>query len=174
MRRLTLDEPPEVLERLVAAEPVHPFIGHDDLADRLDEDRRCFVAGAPGTPRPTAQHRVVSRCGRGVAHGSGAILDPSAPTADPTAADTAVFYSIWNVEPGLVGLPGGRTPARRRHGRAVERSCPRLTTFVTPLADPGPALLARGRRRRERPPDRRDPVPTASLAACARYLTHAR
>ncbi|MFN7151053.1 MAG: malonyl-CoA decarboxylase domain-containing protein, partial [Microthrixaceae bacterium] len=53
IRRITLDEPPEVLGRLVDAEPVHPFSGPDDVADRLAEDRRCFVLelrSAPARP----------------------------------------------------------------------------------------------------------------------------
>jgi len=37
------------------------------------------------------------------------LLDLEAPTGDPRRADTAAFYSIWNVEPGLVGIPGGRS-----------------------------------------------------------------
>ncbi|MEI2697644.1 MAG: malonyl-CoA decarboxylase family protein [Microthrixaceae bacterium] len=49
-RRVLLSEPPEVLDRLVADEPVHPFAGPDDVADRLDDDRRCFVLEHPALP----------------------------------------------------------------------------------------------------------------------------
>ncbi|MFN7150346.1 MAG: malonyl-CoA decarboxylase domain-containing protein, partial [Microthrixaceae bacterium] len=58
------------------------------------------------------------------------------PTTEPAAADTAVFYSIWNVEPGWVGLPGGRVLLER----AIEElraELPGLTTFATLSPIPG-------------------------------------
>lgn len=161
VRRLTRDEPRDVLDRLVAAEPVHPFRGPDDVADRLDEDRRCYVLEHPSLPgRPL--NVVWCALWRGVPDDLGAILDPAAPTADPTAADTAVFYSIWNVEPGLVGLPGGRTLLVGAVD-ALRTELAGLSTFVTLSPIPGfRAWLGSG------------PSHAASeqrLADCARYLT---
>lgn len=135
IRRITAHEPPEVLDRLVDAEPVHPFSGPEDVADRLAEDRRCFVLELRSAPsRPL--NVVFCALWRGVARDLGEVLDPAAPTTDPSAADTAVFYSIWNVEPGWVGLPGGRILLER----AIEElraELPGLTTFATLSPIPG-------------------------------------
>ncbi len=135
VRRITSDEPGDLLERLAAAEPVHPISDADDLADRLDDDRRCFVLEHPLLPgRPL--NVVWVALWRGVPDDLSAILDPGAATDDPAAADTAVFYSIWNVEPGLVGLPGGRALL----GGVVEQlrsELPGLSTFITLSPVPG-------------------------------------
>ncbi len=169
VRRLTLDEPSEVLARLVAAEPVHPFRNHDDLVDRLDDDRRCFVLTHPALPdRPL--NVVWIALSEGVATDLGAILDPSSPTADPTAADTAVFYSIWNVEPGLAGLPGGHILLAGAIS-ALRGELTGLTTFVT--LSPIPGLRSwienAGVNADVGPPG--NAVGPPLLAVCAQYLT---
>ena len=166
--RVTADEPGDLVARLAAAEPVHPIQGPEDLADRLDDDRRCFVLEHPLLPgRPL--NVVWVALWQGVPGDLAAVLDPAAPTADPDAADTAVFYSIWNVEPGLVGLPGGRALL----GGVVEQlreELPGLRTFVTLspvpgfrrwLRDSGPAAQ----------PDEPMEQPEELLRSCARYLT---
>lgn len=165
VRRLTLDEPGEVLDRLVAAEPVHPFTDRRDLADRLDDDRRCFVLEHPALPgRPL--NIVWCALWRGTPQDLAAILDPEAPTADPDTADTAAFYSIWNVEPGLVGLPGGRTLLLGAVA-ALQAQLPGLRTFVT--LSPVPGLRAWLEARGEPPVGE-----PALLTSCARYLTSLR
>jgi malonyl-CoA decarboxylase len=135
VRRVTSAEPGDLLDRLVAAEPVHPIAGPADLADRLDEDRRCYVLEHPSLPgRPS--NIVWVALWRGVASSMADLLDRSAPTLDPHSADTAVFYSIWGVEPGLVGYPGGE----RLITGAVEvlqAELPGLGTFVTLSPVPG-------------------------------------
>ena len=135
VRRVTADEPGDLVERLASAEPVHPVSGPEDLADRLDDDRRCFVLEHPLLPgRPL--NVVWVALWQGVPGDLAAVLDAAAPTSDPSAADTAAFYSIWNVEPGLVGLPGGRALL----GGAVEQlreDLPGLHTFVTLSPVPG-------------------------------------
>lgn len=160
VRRLSADEPAEVLDALVAAEPVHPFAGPDDVADRLAVDRRCFVLEHPALGRRPL-NIVWCALWSGVPDDLAAILDPSAPTGDPAAADTAVFYSIWNVEPGLVGLPGGRTLLLGAVD-ALRAELPGLSTFVTLSPVPGfRAWLSS-----------RDPGdPRQRLVECARYLT---
>jgi malonyl-CoA decarboxylase len=160
VRRLTSDEPAEVLDRLVAAEPVHPFAGPDDVADRLASDRRVFVLEHPSLPqRPL--NIVWVALWRGVPGDLAAILDPAAPTADAAAADTAVFYSIWNVEAGLVGLPGGATLLSGALV-ALRGELPGLSTFVTLSPVPGFRAWLGAR-------DTQDPQ--QRLVECARYLT---
>ena len=162
VRRVRADEPGDLVQRLAAAEPVHPVSGPEDLADRLAEDRRCFVLEHPLLPgRPL--NVVWVALWQGVPGDLAAVLDPGAPTADAEDADTAAFYSIWNVEPGLVGLPGGRALL----GGVVDQlsdELPRVQTFVTLSPVPGfrEWLDARGPVG-ERPDD--------LLRACATYLT---
>lgn len=162
VRRLTADEPADVLDRLVRAEPVHPFGGPDDVADRLDLDRRCFVLEHPALPgRPL--NIVWCALWVGVPRHLAAILDADAPTGDPALADTAAFYSIWNVEPGLVGLPGGR---RLLEGAisALRSELVGLSTFVT--LSPVPGFRAWREARGDVPSD-----PHQKMVDCAHYLT---
>lgn len=168
VRRVRPDEPGELLDRLAAAEPVHPVSGPDDLADRLAPDRRCFVLEHPALPgRP--MNVVWVALWTGVAQDIAAVLDPSAPTADPAGADTAVFYSIWNVEEGLSGLPGG---ARLLSGamELLREELPHLRTFVTLSPIPGFRewweAEGRGKSDGDGAADR--------LAGCALYLTSLR
>ncbi len=166
VRRVTADEPGALVARLAAAEPVHPISGPDDLADRLAEDRRCFVLEHPLLPgRPL--NVVWVALWKGVPDDLAAVLDPDAPTADPAEADTAAFYSIWNVEPGLVGLPGGRALL----GGVVEQlreELPGLRTFVTLSPVPGFRRWAEEHGSHVGPEsEQRDEL----LRACATYLT---
>ncbi len=166
-RRVTLDEPAEVLDRLVRDEPVHPFSGPDDVADRLAEDRRCFVLELRSAPsRPL--NVVFCALWRGLARDLGAVLDPTAPTTDPTEADTAIFYSIWNVEPGWVGLPGGRILLEAAIGE-LRAELPALRTFATLSPIPG---FTRWDRDRDAAPGPRNDDPV--LRRCAEYLTSLR
>lgn len=166
VRRLTRDEPADLLARLVAAEPVHPFAGADDVADRLDDDRRCFVLEHPGLPgRPL--NIVWCALWQGVPGDLAAILDPQADTADPGAADTAAFYSIWNVEAGLVGLPGGRSLLVGAID-VLRAELPGLSTFVT--LSPVPGFRRWYEAHRDAAPAGNDEL----LAQCARYLTSLR
>lgn len=138
VRRLTADDSPELLARLVAAEPVHPFDGADpaaDLANRLADDRRCFVLEHPLLPDHPLNVVWVALW-QGVASGIADVLDTGAPTLDPTTADTAVFYSIWNVEPGLVGVPGGSSLIEGAM-EALQAELPALRRFVTLSPIPG-------------------------------------
>ena len=124
-----------LVERLVAHEPVHPFAGPADVDDRFDDDRRCFVLDHPALPgRPL--NVVFVALWNGVPGRITDLLDPSASTTDPAAADTAVFYSIWNVEPGARGMDGGR---RLIEGAAalLADELPGLQTFVTLSPVPG-------------------------------------
>jgi malonyl-CoA decarboxylase len=125
----------ELVDRLVAHEPVHPFAGQADVDDRFDDDRRCFVLEHPLLPgRPLNVVFVALR--QGVPGRITDLLDPAGPTGDPATADTAVFYSIWNVEPGARGMDGGR---RLIEGAAAQLAdeLPTLTTFVTLSPVPG-------------------------------------
>jgi malonyl-CoA decarboxylase len=165
-RRITLDEPPEVLERLVREEPVHPFSGPDDVADRLADDRRCFVLELRSAPsRPL--NVVFCALWQGLARDLGEVLDPAAPTADPALAHSAIFYSIWNVEPGWAGLPGGRILLEAAIDE-LRAELPALTTFATLSPIPGFTRWDRGRTAGQ------GPHGDGPLHRCAEYLTSLR
>lgn len=164
VRRVTADEPGDLLQRLAESEPVHPIRSPEDLADRLGEDRRCYVlehAALPGRP----SNVVWVALWQGVAGSVDAILDPAAPTLDPAAADTAVFYSIWGVEPGLRRMAGG---GRLIEGavEALRAELPGLRTFVTLSPIPGFRSWWEARH-----PGADPPGDDELLAACAEYLT---
>jgi malonyl-CoA decarboxylase len=168
VRRVRLDEPGDLVERLADAEPVHPFAGPEDLADRLDDDRRCFVLEHPLLPGRPLNVVWVALC-QGIPDDLSAILDPVAPTADPRTADTAAFYSIWNVEPGLVGLPGGRSLLGGVVD-ALRAELPGLGTFVTLSPIPGFRTWWTDSRRAE-VSSAAAPSRDELLRSCADYLT---
>ncbi len=112
VRPVTLADDPALLDVLVEREPVVPFAEGDarrvDLEHRLGPDRRCFALEHPLLPGRLMNVVWVALCvGRPAELAP--LLDPAANPIDPGEADTAAFYSIWNVEPGLVGIPGGRS-----------------------------------------------------------------
>ena len=164
VRRITADDSQELLERLARGEQVHPVRGPEDLADRLADDRRCYVL-----EHPALAGRVLNvvwvALWRGLAGDVTAILDPAAPTADPSAADTAIFYSIWNVEPGARGLPGGRPLLEGAVG-ALRTELPNLATFATLSPIPGFRDWWE-----QRHPGVSPPADDSLLEDCARYLT---
>lgn len=153
-----------LVEQLVAHEPVHPFAGPADVDDRFDDDRRCFVLDHPMLPgRPL--NVVFVALWNGVPGRITDLLDPTAPAADPATADTAVFYSIWNVEPGARGMDGGR---RLIEGAAelLAAELPGLATFVTLSPVPGFRRWAESGWTEELDADHPD-----LLTAAATYLT---
>ena len=135
VRRIDPAEPGELPNRLAALEPVHPIAGPADLADRLDVDRRLFALQHPLLPDRPMNVVWVALC-TGVPTSIHAVLDPTAPALDPGTADTAVFYSIWNAEPGLDGLGRGRDLIEGAVGE-LRTELPGLSTFVTLSPIPG-------------------------------------
>lgn len=170
VRRLVPGVDDATIRRLADGEPVNPVAGEDDLRRRVAGDRRCYVLEHPDMPhRPLGVVWVALV--RGVPDDLGALLDPSSPELDPGRADTAAFYSIWNVEPGLVGLPLGH---RLIDGavEAVREELPGVATAVTLSPVPGlrdwmadVGTLPPGE------PATGAPPPEVLADACARYLT---
>jgi len=167
VRRVRADNPAdsELIELLVAGEPVHPFGGQADVADRFADDRRCFVLEHPLLPdRPL--NVVFVALWNGTPRCITDILDTTAPTAEPSSATTAVFYSIWNVEPGARGLDGGRQLIEGAVA-AVQAELPAITTCVTLSPIPGFCRwIAEGETTEELDASHPD-----LLRWCARYLT---
>lgn len=169
IRRIVLGAGPhgdEEARSLAAMEPVNPLEGQADLADRFDNDRRVFALVHDSLPDLTANIVWVA-LRQGLPDRLQDILDPSAPTIDAGTADTAVYYSIWNVQPGLAGLGGGRELIEAT-ASLLSSEFPNLSTHVTLSPVPGLRrwLVAEGFDEGSPPGD------LESL--CARYLCTSR
>lgn len=144
--RAMLSDPEPIVRRvtdrdrladLLRREPVHPVEALDfdaALTDRTDVDRRVFELAHPAIEGRPLNVVWVALC-RGVPRSMEEILDDR-PALDPSYADAAVFWSIWNAEVGLTGL--------RRGGDLIIGAADLLrselagiTTFVTLSPVPG-------------------------------------
>ena len=136
LRELTwTDTPAEVLERLIEYEAVHEISSWDDLRNRLGPDRKLFAFFHPRMPAEPLIFVEVALVS-GPATNLDVILDVAAPDADPSAADTAVFYSISNCQPGLAGISFGNTLIKQVVGE-LQRMLPNITAFETLSPVPG-------------------------------------
>jgi malonyl-CoA decarboxylase len=135
LQRVTWDSPASLLEKLSRSEAVHAVTGWDDLKNRLEPDRRFFAffhPRMPGEPLIFVQVALV----QGLATEIGPLLDPEAPLVDPAAADTAVFYSISSVQPGLHGISFGGFLIKQVVDR-LRVELPQLKRFATLSPIPG-------------------------------------
>jgi malonyl-CoA decarboxylase len=135
LQRVTWDSPASLLEKLSRSEAVHAISGWDDLKNRLDPDRRFFAffhPRMPAEPLIFLQVALVS----GLATEIAPLLDPDAPLADEVDADTAIFYSISSVQPGLAGISFGGFLIKQVVDQ-LKIELPRLRTFATLSPMPG-------------------------------------
>ncbi len=135
MERIDWNSPAVVLERLIAYEAVHQIQGWRDLRRRLEADRRCygfFHAALPNDPLIFVEVGLT----HGMSEKIQPLIDPDAPVGDPTAADSAVFYSITNCQPGLRGVPLGSSLIKQVVGELRE-NLPRIRNFATLSPIPG-------------------------------------
>jgi malonyl-CoA decarboxylase len=135
LKRITWESPASLLEKLIAYEAVHEIRGWTDLKNRLEADRRCFAFFHPRMPdEPLIFVEVALVTGMtGDIH---ALLDEAAPIGDPHSADTAIFYSISNCQPGLAGISFGDFLIKRVVD-ALATELPRLKVFATLSPVPG-------------------------------------
>ncbi len=197
LRRITWDAPAALLEKLIAYEAVHTIGSWDDLKNRLDSDRRCYAFFHPAMPdEPLVFVEIALTVG--IATRLPPLLDARAPDLDLEHADTAVFYSISNCQPGLAGVNLG-TALIKQVVEALRVDLPQLRRFVTLSPIPGlrswveNALAADGAglrpaerallpaeparvlaRLSDTEWDADEAIRPALLALCARYLTSAR
>lgn len=152
----------DLVVRLGMRDPVNPPSGPEDLARRVAADRRVLIVEYPALPGRPLNVVWVALC-RGTPAHLQPLLDPDGEVLDPSAADTATYYSIWNAEPGLEGLGRGRQLIESAVALLGDE-LPGLVTHVTLSPLPGfrSWLSPRGP---QRPPD-------ADLVRLAtRYLT---
>ncbi len=150
--------------QLLETEPVNPQRTEREGERRFAQDRRVELLVHPGLANRPLAVVWVALCTRSP-ESLGAILDPDTPTIDHTRADTAVFYSIWTIEPGLRGLGvAGRLIAGATG--ALRDELPELSTMTTMSPIPGFRRWLDAQ-----PTGGSDPRDGASLlGSCARYL----
>jgi malonyl-CoA decarboxylase len=124
-----------VLERLIEYEAVHQIQGWGDLRRRLEADRRCYAFFHPALPDEPLIFIEVALAS-GIPARVQPLLDPTAAVADPSGADTAVFYSITNCQEGLRGVSFGNFLIKQVV-EELSRDFPRLKTFTTLSPIPG-------------------------------------
>lgn len=106
LRRIDWNTSAAILEKVIAYEAVHEIRGWDDLRRRLAVDRRCFAFFHPALPEEPLIFVEVALC-RGLASSIEPLLKVGSPSDDIGKADTAIFYSISNCQPGLRGISFG-------------------------------------------------------------------
>lgn len=162
------------LETLLRQEPVNPVddIDRPDvldraLADRTDLDRRVYelvVEDTPDRPRTVVWVALTSGTPAALAD-----LTDDRPPLRPEHADTAVFWSIWNVEDAPPG-PGSGRDLLDGAVALLREELPGIETFVTLSPVPGLRGWIDGGRRPEG--STVDPTDPGALGtAAARYLT---
>ena len=166
LRRLTWATPAVLLEKLIEYEAVHTISSWDDLKNRLDSDRRCFAFFHPSMPdEPLVFVEIALTTGTPCLLPP--LLDARAPDLHPDQADTAVFYSISNCQPGLLGVNLGTALIEQVVDR-LRRDLPQLQHFVTLSPIPGFQRVALEDDARGRPPSPR----TRAAARGARARAH--
>lgn len=135
LRQITWEAPAALLEKLIAYEAVHKIRSWEDLKNRLDSDRRCFAYFHPNMPHEPLIFVEVALVD-GMSDGVLALLDESAPSTDPKAANTAIFYSISNAQRGLAGISFGNFLIKRVVD-VLAHEFPNLKSFATLSPIPG-------------------------------------
>jgi malonyl-CoA decarboxylase len=135
VRRITWDSPAALLEKLMFYEAVHEIRSWSDLKNRLEADRRCFAYFHPRMPDEPLIFVEVALV-QGMADNVQSLLDETAPVGDPQTADTAIFYSISNCQPGLSGISFGAFLIKRVVDR-LAAELPHLSRYATLSPLPG-------------------------------------
>lgn len=126
----------EILERIIKYEAVHEIQGWDDLRRRVVEpDRRLFAYFHPAMinePLIFVEVALVN----GIPDSIQPILAADRETLDPEKANTAVFYSISNCQPGLRGISFGNFLIKKA-AMELKQEIPNLKNLITLSPIPG-------------------------------------
>lgn len=135
LQRIDWHTPAHILEKLIQYEAVHEINGWDDLRRRLAADRRCFAFFHPALPDEPLIFVEVALV-RGLASAVHPLLDPASEVGDPERADTAIFYSISDCQPGLRGISFGNFLIKQVAAE-LQGELNKLKTFATLSPVPG-------------------------------------
>ena len=133
--RVDWHTPAYLLEQIIAHEAVHEIQGWNDLRRRLDADGRCYAFFHPALPDEPLIFVEVALMDR-VADVVPPLLNAQSTSQDPSRANTAVFYSISNCQPGLRGVPLGNFLIKKVVD-VLSQELPRLKVFCTLSPIPG-------------------------------------
>ncbi|RZI44325.1 Malonyl-CoA decarboxylase [Herbaspirillum sp. HC18] len=135
LQRISWNSSAALLEKLIKYEAVHQIRSWNDLRNRLDSDRRCYGLFHPRMPDEPLIFVEVALTDR-LSDNIQVLLDESLPPLEPGRANTAIFYSISNTQPGLRGLNFGNFLIKRVVDD-LSRDFPQLKTFSTLSPIPG-------------------------------------
>ena len=133
--RVDWHTPAYLLEQIIVHEAVHEIQGWNDLRRRLDTDGRCYAFFHPALPDEPLIFVEVALMDR-IAEAVPPLLDAQSASKDPSRANTAVFYSISNCQPGLRGVPLGNFLIKKVVD-VLSQELPRLKVFCTLSPIPG-------------------------------------
>jgi malonyl-CoA decarboxylase len=135
LQRIDWHTPAHILEKLIRYEAVHEINGWDDLRRRLADDRRCFAFFHPALPDEPLIFVEVALV-KGIASTVQPLLDPASKIGDPERADTAIFYSISDCQPGLQGISFGNFLIKQVAAE-LEAELQKIKVFATLSPVPG-------------------------------------
>ncbi len=133
--RVDWHTPAYLLEQIIVHEAVHEIRGWNDLRRRLDTDGRCYAFFHPALPDEPLIFVEVALMDR-IAEAVPPLLDAQSASKGPSRANTAVFYSISNCQPGLRGVPLGNFLIKKVVD-VLSQELPRLKVFCTLSPIPG-------------------------------------
>ncbi len=136
LRPINWESPAHILEKIIAYEAVHTIDSWDDLRRRLEPtDRRCFAFFHPSMPDEPLIFVEIA-LNKGIPGSVQTLLAQDRKARPEAEADTAVFYSISNCQPGLANISFGNSLIKQVvSDLAAELTG--LTTFVTLSPIPG-------------------------------------
>jgi CoA:oxalate CoA-transferase len=129
LQRIDWNTPAAILEKLIAYEAVHAIEGWEDLRRRLAGDRRCFAFFHPALPDEPLIFVEVALVNTLADKIEPIIRAPIVDGGD-AKADTAIFYSISNCQPGLRGVSFGNFLIKQV-AADLAAELPGLNTFAT-------------------------------------------
>jgi malonyl-CoA decarboxylase len=136
LRRIDWTTPANILEKIIRYEAVHAITSWEDLRRRLEPpDRRLYAFFHPALDDEPLIFVEVALT-TAIPDAIQPLLAPDRSPLAPTAATTAVFYSISNAQRGLHGVSFGSFLIKQVVEN-LRREWPRLQNFVTLSPAPG-------------------------------------
>jgi malonyl-CoA decarboxylase len=106
LQEITWNSPAALLEKLIEYEAVHEIRSWGDLRSRLDSNRLCFAFfhnKMPTEPLIFVEVALANKLCSNIQE----LLNKEGEKTEPDKANTAIFYSISNTQPGLAGISLG-------------------------------------------------------------------
>jgi len=136
LRQIDWNTPASILEKIIQYEAVHAINDWDDLRGRLEPaDRHCFAFFHPAMPDDPLIFVEVALT-QSLPDSIQSMLSSSRQPLTADEADTAVFYSISNCQPGLRGVSFGNFLIKQVADELANQF-PNLKTFRTLSPVPG-------------------------------------